>query len=365
MKAIQTRNSVFQRYDPRQGRRLSILAEDGTLKEDTGDLPRLSDGQALSAYRLMVLARQADEWAVSLNRQGRMPTYPLNKGQEANPVGALLGVQQDDWFVPSFRELGGWLARGIPLDKIYLYWYGNEVGSHLPRDSFHTLPISIPVGSQPLHAVGIAYAEKVQRTQRIAITFMGEGATSEGAVHEALNLAGVWQVGVLFYVQNNQWAISLPTEKQTATTTVAEKAFAYGFEGMQVDGNDLFAVYAAVHLAAQAAREQRKPFLIEGYTYRLGAHTTADDPKRYRDEQEVALWTTRDPLVRLEKYFLDQDLLVQSDIDRIRNETLQEAREAFERVEQEQEPHLEDTFRHTFHTMPRALQQQLERRRQQ
>jgi pyruvate dehydrogenase E1 component alpha subunit len=312
----------------------------------------------------MVLARQADEWAVSLNRQGRMPTYPLNKGQEANPVGALLGVQQDDWFVPSFRELGGWLARGIPLDKIYLYWYGNEVGSHLPRDSFHTLPISIPVGSQPLHAVGIAYAEKVQRSQRIAITFMGEGATSEGAVHEALNLAGVWQVGVLFYVQNNQWAISLPTEKQTATTTVAEKAFAYGFEGIQVDGNDLFAVYAAVHLAAQAAREQRKPFLIEGYTYRLGAHTTADDPKRYRDEQDVALWSRRDPLIRLEKYLVAQDLLEQSDFERIRSETLQEAREAFERVEQEQAPHLEDTFRYTFHTMPRTLQQQLQRRRQ-
>ena len=183
-----------------------------------------------------------------------MPTYPPNKGQEANGVGALLALRDDDWFIPAFRELGAWLTRGVPLRQLYQYWYGNEQGNHLPTEAWHTLPVSVPVGSQPLHAVGLAYAEKLARSDRLAITFMGEGATSAGAVHEAFNLAGVWGVGVIFYVQNNHWAISLPTQEQTASTTVAEKAFAYGFEGVQVDGNDLLAVHAAVSMAAETAR---------------------------------------------------------------------------------------------------------------
>jgi pyruvate dehydrogenase E1 component alpha subunit len=353
---------MFERFDPREHRRLSILKPDGSLDMPIG-VPRLPDERALEAYRLMVLARQADEWAVNLNRQGRMPTYPPNKGQEANGIGAMLALRRDDWFVPAFRELGAWLARGVPLHQVYLYWYGNELGSRLPIEAYHTLPVAVPVGSQPLHAVGLAYAEKLARSERIAITFMGEGATSAGAVHEALNLAGVWGVGVIFYVQNNQWAISLPTHRQTASVTVAEKAFAYGFEGLQVDGNDLFAVHAAVSMAAEAARRDRRPVLIEGFTYRLGAHTTADDPKRYRDEEEVRVWSERDPLLRLERYLTGKGLLDSDHIEAIRAETLSAARRAFEQAEATPDPSLEDGFRFMYAEMPEPLGRQLRRRR--
>jgi pyruvate dehydrogenase E1 component alpha subunit len=352
---------MFERLDPRRGERLSILRPDGSVEAPEG-VPLPTDPQVLEAYRLMVLARQADDWAVNLNRQGRMPTYPPNKGQEANGVGALLALRPDDWFVPAFRELGAWLARGVPLRQLYLYWYGNEMGSHLPRNAHHTLPVSIPVGSQPLHAVGLAYAEKLTGTDRLAITFMGEGATSEGAVHEAFNLAGVWGVGVIFYVQNNQWAISLPMGQQTASVTVAEKAFAYGFEGVQVDGNDLFAVYAAVSQAAEAARSARLPALIEGFTYRLGAHTTADDPGRYRDEEEVRRWAELDPILRLERYLLRRKLLSRERIDAIRGEALAEARRAFDEAERTPDPTLEDTFRFMYAELPGVLEAQLRRR---
>jgi pyruvate dehydrogenase E1 component alpha subunit len=194
------------------------------------------------------------------------------------------------------------------------------------------------------------------------LTFMGEGATSQGAVHEAFNLAGVWGVGVIFYIQNNQWAISLPTEKQTATATLAEKACAYGFEGIQVDGNDLPAVYAAVSRAARSAREQSRPVLIEGYTYRLGAHTTADDPRLYREDREVESWAARDPLLRMESYLKARELLDETGLARLKADVLASAREAFEEAEREPDPTLEETFRHTFYSLPPVLERQLGRR---
>jgi pyruvate dehydrogenase E1 component alpha subunit len=193
---------------------------------------------------------------------------------------------------------------------------------------------------------------------------MGEGATSQGAVHEAFNLAGVWNVGVVFYVQNNQWAISLPTEKQTASRTLAEKACAYGFESIRVDGNDLLAVYAATRLGAQVAREKSRPVLIEGVTYRLGAHTTADDPKLYRDETQVSGWLEKDPLIRLEKYLLGRGLLTEEDREELAAAVLEESKRAFEKAEGETDPSLEDTFRYTFATLPPILERQLQRRKQ-
>ena len=354
---------MFQKFKDNQKETLCILRPDGTLSELASNAPFLSDEKILEAYRLMVLARQADEWAVSLNRQGRMPTYPPNKGQEACAVGSILALREDDWLVPAFRELGALIAKGIPLHQVYTYWYGNEQGSNLPVDRFHTLPISIPVGSQPLHAVGIAYAEKLKNSDRIALTFMGEGATSQGAVHEAFNLAGVWGVGVIFFVQNNQWAISLPTEEQTATRTLAEKACAYGFESVQIDGNDLLAVYAATAAGTRIAREQGRPVLIEGYTYRLGAHTTADDPKLYRDETQVEAWMEKDPLIRLERYLQGKGLLSETETGTLKEQAAAQAKKAFERTESEPDPSLEDTFGYTFSALPPVLERQLQRRK--
>ncbi len=354
---------MFEKFDPREGKRISLLDPSGVLLADTQGLPLLSDEQALAAYRSMVLAREADQWAVSLNRQGRMPTYVVNKGQEASSAGALMAISGDDWFVPAYRELAGMIVRGVPLRQIFLYWYGNEEGSRLPRDELHMLPLAVPVGSQIVHAVGIAYAERFLGSGRIVLTFMGEGATSEGDFHEACNLAGVWKSGVIFFAQNNQWAISLPREKQTASRTLAEKAFAYGFEGVVVDGNDIFAVYAAVSLAAAKAREGGGPTLIEGFTYRLGAHTTADDPSRYRRDEEVSRWIPLDPIPRLERYLLSKGHLSESQIDSIREESLASARREFEEAEKTADPALEEVFRYLYERMPESLSAQMERRR--
>ena len=354
---------MFESYDPREGRLLSLLDTEGRLTPPPQGFPLLSDEQAMAAWSTMVLSRQVDEWALSLNRQGRMPTYVLNKGQEANSIGALMAVRPDDWFVPAFRELGGMLVRGLSLKQYYLYWYGNEWANHLPPEQFHMLPISVPVGSQILHAVGLAWAERYKGNDRIALSFMGEGASSEGDFHEACNLAGVWKAGVVFYAQNNQWSISLPWSKQSASATLAEKAFAYGFEGVRVDGNDIFAVYAAVKMASEHARAGGGPVLIEGLTYRLGAHTTSDDPTKYRSDEEVRTWEARDPLLRLERYLECRKLLSKETAAKTREDSLAQARAGFEEAEQASDSTLEDGFGYLYRDMPEHLAEQLARRK--
>ena len=354
---------MFESYDPREGKILTLLDDAGNLAPFPPGMPRLTDEQALAAYKTMVLSRQVDEWAVSLNRQGRMPTYALNKGQEANSVGALMAMRPDDWFVPAFRELGGMLVRGVSLKQYFLYWFGNEWANHMPADQFHMMPISVPVGSQMLHAVGLAWGERYQGTDRIAITFMGEGASSEGEFHEACNLAGVWKTGVIIYAQNNHWSISLPWSKQSASATLAEKAFAYGFPGIRIDGNDIFSVYAAVRLAADRARAGEGPTLIEGLTYRLGAHTTSDDPTKYRTDEEVKQWEKRDPLLRLERYLLRTKALGTDEPLHIREQSLSCAQTAFEEAEEAPDTVVEDTFHYLYLKTPDLMEAQLERRK--
>jgi pyruvate dehydrogenase E1 component alpha subunit len=354
---------MFESCDPREGKLFSLLDEEGRLVSAPTGFPLLSDEQALAAYRTMVLSRQADEWAVSLNRQGRMPTYVINKGQEASSVGAVMAIRPDDWLVPAFRELGGMLVRGVSLKHYYLYWYGNEAASSLPVEKYHMTPIAVPVGSQILYAVGLAWAERYKATDRIVLVFMGEGASSEGDFHEACNLAGLWNARLVIYAQNNNWSISLPWSKQSASKTLAEKAFAYGFEGVRVDGNDIFAVYAAVRMAADRARSEGGPTLIEGLTYRLGAHTTSDDPTRYRSDDEVKLWEGRDPLLRLEQYLRAKGILSAEDPEKIRASSLDCARARFEEAEKEADTTLEDTFLYLYERMPEVLAAQLERRK--
>jgi pyruvate dehydrogenase E1 component alpha subunit len=353
------KNGTFGTLDPRKNGMLALLNPDGTLTEQAEDFPPMEDETALEAYRTMVLTREVDSWAISLNRQGRMGTYVPNIGQEANAVGALLAVQKDDWFVPAFRDLGGFLVRGVPLEKYYLYWAGNEIGSHLPREELHMMPVSVPVGSQTLHAVGIAKAEQYRGSSKVVLAFMGDGATSQGEVAEAFNFAGVWRSPIVFYVQNNQWAISVPVSMQTASRTFAEKAFGFGFEGVLIDGNDVFAVHAAVSLAAQKARRGGGPTLIEGFTYRIGAHTTSDDPSLYRDEEGVKEWAARDPILRLERYLTGRGLLTDDQIESIRQDAAERARDAARKADSYNSPDDEDTFLYTYRTMPPVLRRQL------
>ncbi len=265
----------------------------------------------------MLLGRRLDERMVRLQRQGRIGTFAPIKGQEAAQIGSVATLTPRDWMVPSFRETASMLWRGWPIEKMLLFFAGCLEGGQ-PAPTQRDLPITIPVATQLPHAVGLAYAAQYKDDDAVVMAYFGDGATSEGDFHEAANFAGVWHVPVVFVCQNNQWAISVPLKKQTNSRTLAQKALAYGFPGIQVDGNDLLAVYAAAREAVARARAGEGPTLIECVTYRLGVHTTADDPTKYRSEDEVKAWEKKDPLTRLVPYLERKGVAtagVEADVD--------------------------------------------------
>jgi pyruvate dehydrogenase E1 component alpha subunit len=257
-----------------------------------------------------------------LQRQGKIGTFAPVKGQEAQ-VGAAAALSADDWVVPSFREVPVEIWLGKPMELILLFYSGYNEGGYIP-EGLKLLPLSVPVGSQMLHAVGIGYAIKYRGQNSVVTTFFGDGATSQGDFHEALNFASVYQVPVVFICQNNQWAISLPWTRQTHSRTLAQKALAYDMPGLQVDGNDVLAVYKAVKEAADRARRGEGPTLIEMVTYRLSMHTTADDPKKYRTQEEVEQWEKRDPIIRFEKYLIDRQVLDDQRVQSVAEEVKKE-----------------------------------------
>jgi pyruvate dehydrogenase E1 component alpha subunit len=293
--------------EPRfQVEHLSILDSEGKL--DAALEPALSPPDLKSLYRAMLLARRLDERMVRLQRQGRIGTFAPTKGQEASQLGSAFTLRKTDWMVPSFRETAAMIWRGWPIEKLLLFFSGHLEGGQPAADQ-HDLPITIPVATQLPHAVGLAYAAQYRGDDVVVMAYFGDGATSEGDFHEALNFAGVWHVPIVFVCQNNQWAISVPLKKQTHSRTIAQKALAYGLPGIQVDGNDVLAVYAAAREAVDRARAGDGPTLIECVTYRLGVHTTADDPTKYRSDEEVAMWAQKDPLTRFRAYLEQRDLL--------------------------------------------------------
>ena len=279
---------------------LRILDENG--KVDQQREPDLGSEDLKRLYGAMVLARAVDDRLLKLQRQGRIGTFGPATGQEAAVCGPVLAMTNKDWFVGAFRELGGRLMRGEPIENELLFYNGYEEGNVLP-DNERTLPTSIIVAAQTLHAVGIAYAMKLRgETDSAVVCLLGVGGTSEGDFHEALNFAAVWQVPVVLICQNNQWAISMPRSRQTHAQTLAQKAIAYDIPGIQVDGNDALAMYQATKEALERARAGEGPTFIEAVTYRLRMHTTADDPSKYRSEEQVSVWEKRDPLPRFRKY---------------------------------------------------------------
>lgn len=281
-------------------RHLQVLDEEGRVDADLD--PGLPDGDLERLYRGMVLARRADDRMLKLQRQGRLGTFAPVTGQEAAMCGPALAMTAKDWLVGSFREQGARLMRGEPLVQALRYYNGWEEGNVQPEGA-RNLPIAVIVASQLLHAVGIAYAAKVRgETDTAVVAFAGDGGTSQGDFYEALNFAGVWQVPVVFVIQNNGWAISMPRSRQTAAATLAQKAVAAGIPGIQVDGNDALAMVRATREALERARAGGGPTLIEAVTYRMLMHTTADDASRYRGDEEVATWARRDPLVRMRRY---------------------------------------------------------------
>jgi pyruvate dehydrogenase E1 component alpha subunit len=284
---------------------LSILDEAG--RADAKLVPEIPPDKLLAMYRTMVRSRRLDETMLRRQRQGQMGTFAPALGQEAAQVGAMAALEDRDWLVPSFRELPAALWRGATFKAVFLYTMGFEEGSEVPEGT-RVLPISIPVGSQACHAAGLAWASKLKGEGAVAIGFFGDGATSEGAVHEAMNFAGVLKLPAIFFCQNNQWAISTPRRIQTASPTIAQKAVAYGIAGIQVDGNDVLAVYRAVSEAAARARAGEGATLVEALTWRRSVHTTADDPRVYRTELEEKVWEARDPLPRFRAWLEGQGL---------------------------------------------------------
>ncbi len=280
---------------------VSILDEKGNFDDKLGK-GLITDEQALDLYERMTVCRQLDEFAFKLQRSGRMGTYPQNKGQEAAAVGTALALRPgQDWVVPSYRENAALFMMGLPMHYVLLYWMGDERGSQIPENVKMT-PLSVPIGTHMLHASGIAYAEKVRKTDNVVATYFGDGATSEGDFHEAMNFASTMKTPTIFINQNNSWAISVPRSKQMNSETVAQKALAYGMPTVRCDGNDIFAVKYVMDEAVKRARAGEGPSFIECITYRLGDHTTADDARRYRDPKEVEAWLNRDPLIRTRKY---------------------------------------------------------------
>ncbi len=336
--------------------RVSILDENGKFDAKLGkDVISLKDAVAL--YEHMSICREYDMVAFKLQRSGRMGTYPQNWGQEATSTGAAYAMEDRDWFVPAYRENAGMFWRGLPMEYVFWHWMGDERGNKIP-DGMRTLPLSVPIGTQMLHAAGLAWAGKYRGDGSAAVTFFGDGASSEGDFHEAINFATTLQLPVVFFCQNNGWAISTPRKKNVGGETVAQRGLAYGARCVQVDGNDIFAVVKVVREALDRARNHFEVTFIEGVTYRMGDHTTADDARRYRDPAELEIWAKRDPLVRLRKYL---------EAHKAWDEKRQEALEArakehvagvVARAEGIAKPDVADIFNYTYAALPASLIEQ-------
>jgi len=338
---------------------LSILSESGEL--DRALEPDIPDDLLLRLFRTMLLARKFDERLLNLQRQGRIGTFPSISGQEASQLGAAAVLRPADWFVPAFRETAAEIWRGRSLESVILYNNGFNEGVDIPKGS-NDLPISVPVGSQIIHAVGLGWAARYRQTDDVAMAFFGDGATSEGDFHEGLNFAGVFQAPAIFVCQNNHWAISTPRSKQTRSKTLAQKALAYGMPGIQVDGNDILAVYVAAREAVDRARSGGGPTLIECVTYRMAVHTTADDPKRYRTEEEVEQWKKRDPITRFQNYLMDKGVISEDKIAGLGAEVVGEIQSAIDRAEEQMKTLGDpiDMFKHTDAQIPPFLKEQKE-----
>lgn len=348
-------------FDPLKDSMIQIMDKDGKIVNPDA-MPELSDEEIVKLYQTMRYSRIIDERTLQYQRQGRMLTYAPNLGQEATQVGSIAAARQTDWVAPSFRELGIWLYKGAPLENIFLYWFGNEFGMKMPEE-VRVLPVSVPIASQLQHATGLAYAARYQGKDDVALGYVGDGGTSQGDFHEALNFAAVQSLPTVFIVQNNQFAISTRRKIQTKAGTIAQKALAYGIPGVQVDGNDIFAMYAVTKEAVDRARRGDGPTLIEAYTYRMGAHTTSDDPTVYRKDEEVDEWRDKDPIDRLRKYMIEKGIWDDEKEAAFFAEKDKFVKETFETVEKSGLTPLEDTFDYVYAERTPILEAQYQARK--
>ena len=320
----------------------------------------------LSAYREMRRLRLLDAKMILLQRQGRVGFYGAAHGQEAVPIATGLALLADDWVFPALREQSIMLVRGFPLDAFIAQVFGNsgdvqkgrQMPSHQSGRAVNQVTWSSCIGPQLPQAVGVAYAMKLAKKETIAVAFAGDGATSQGDFHAAMNFAAVWKAPCVLVCQNNGWSISVPTSKQTVSETIAIKAVAYGMPGVRVDGNDIVAVYSVLRDAFDHARKGGGPTFVEAVTYRMGAHSTSDDPTRYRSQQEVDEWAKKDPLDRLRRFVTKSGWLDDIRDRALEEELTKEVNEAVNRVEALAPPDRASLFYDVYAELPWHLREQ-------
>ncbi len=313
--------------------------------------------QLKKLYKDMLRLRLFDAKTVTLQRTGKMGTYPSSLGQEAVAVTIGNALEKQDVFCPSYREQGALFARGTSMSEILTYWGGDERGSDFQANR-NDLPICVPIATQCLHAVGVAYAMKLRQQQQAVLTIVGDGGSSKGDFLEALNVAGAWQLPIVFIICNNQWAISVPRKMQSATTMLAQKAIGAGITGIQIDGNDLIALHETIHSALATARTNNKPCLIEAITYRLCDHTTADDANRYRDDEEVKQAWQAEPIKRMKQYLEQQASWDEAQDQALLAECQQEVADAVDAYLAMPVQAAESMFDYLYASLPESLQEQ-------
>lgn len=334
---------------------VQVMDEQGKI--DQTIFPQgLTDQTIVDMYKQMSLARAVDAKVLSLQRQGRMVTYAPVIGEEATQVGASMAMSKQDIFVPSFRQHAVFIARGVPLETFFLYWRGYEEGSIIP-ESVKGYPVIVPVATQIPHASGIAFAQKYKKTGAAVVAYVGDGGTSEGDFYEGINFAGEFKLPVVFVIENNQWAISEPRSRQTAAQTLAQKGIAAGIKCVQVDGNDVVAVYKVVREALTGVADG--PTVIECITYRMSMHTTADDPTKYRNEADVEYWKQRDPIARVREYLLLKGLWSNQMQTAMEEENLKVIDAAVEKAEAFR-PDPKSMFDNVYSFVPQTLKEEYE-----
>lgn len=329
---------------------IQVMDEAGAI--DASLMPAgVDDNKILDMYKFMSFTRALDAKCISLQRQGRLFTYAPSLGEEATQVGSAMALRPNDMFVPSFRQHGTFIVRGLPLETFFLYWRGMEDGNKIPPQ-VRGFPYIVPVSSQMPHSVGVAFAQKHMKKDVAVLAYVGDGGTSEGDFYEAMNFAGVFKVPLVMIVENNQWAISVPVKAQTASQTLAQKGISAGIKCVQVDGNDVLGVYKAVSDALAAAKDG--PTLIECVTYRMSMHTTSDDPTKYRSEEEVAAWAKRDPIARVRAYLNSKNLWSDAQETQMLDEFKKQIDAGVEKAEAFK-PDTDSIFTSVYSTMPQVL----------
>ncbi|KWR70815.1 MULTISPECIES: pyruvate dehydrogenase (acetyl-transferring) E1 component subunit alpha [Glutamicibacter] len=343
---------------------INLLNPDGTLRpedqqgtEPGHEYPLPSPARLLEAYAALVTGRRVNDQNSALVRQGRMAVYPSSHGQEACQIAAALCLGENDWLFPTYRDTVAVLTKGVAPMEVMTSFRGEWHCGYDPK-AYNCAPMSTPLTTQLLHAVGVAHAAKLRGEDTVVVAMCGDGATSEGDFHEALNFAAVFNLPVIFFVQNNKYAISVPLSQQSAAPSLAHKAVGYGMAGERVDGNDLMALMAIMTRAVRMAREGNGPLLIEAHTYRMQAHTNADDDKRYREDSEVQEWIAKDPVTRMKAYLDDAGLLTDETVAKITADAEAVAKTLRDGMNQEANTDPRELFEHVYSAKSPQLAEQ-------